>query len=101
MGNAPYCMSDINSANFTDYADGIKPDVELDEAFTYIDSQTVLPVEMFPLGDPNERLFKAAIDQINGNTTISRSLDVPTVAYKKAPFNSIDRKATGSVIINK
>lgn len=97
----PIVCQIYNSANFTDYANGIKPDVELDEAFTYIDSQTVSPVEIFPLGDPNERLFKAAIDLIDGTTTISRSLNTPTVTYKKAPFNSIDRKATGSVVINK
>ena len=57
---------------------------------------------MFPLGDPNEHLFKAAIDLIDGKNTLTRSIDAPgTVAYKKVPGNSIDRKATGSVIINK
>jgi len=57
---------------------------------------------MFPLGDPNEHLFKAAIDLIDGKTTLTRSIDAPgTVTYKKVLGNSIDRKATGSVIINK
>lgn len=102
MGNAPYRLSKYNSVDFTDYADGIAPDVQLDEAFTYVDAQTVSPIEMFPLGDPNEHLFKAAIDLIDGKATLTRSIEVPgTATYKKVPGNSIDRKATGSVIINK
>lgn len=57
---------------------------------------------MFPLGDPNEHLFKAAIDLIDGKATLTRRIEVPgTATYKKVPGNSIDRKATGSVIINK
>ena len=98
----PIVCQIYNSVDFTDYADGIVPDVQLDEAFTYVDAQTVSPIEMFPLGDPNEHLFKAAIDLIDGKNTLTRSIDAPgTVAYKKVPGNSIDRKATGSVIINK
>lgn len=98
----PIVCQIYNSVGFTDYAAGITPDVQLDEAFTYVDAQTVSPIEMFPLGDPNERLFKAAINLIDGTSTLSRSIDAPnTVTYKKVPGSSIDRKATGSVIINK
>lgn len=97
----PIVCQIYNSANFTNYADGIEPDVELDERGEIVKPNTIAIGQIFPLGDPNERLFKAAIDLIDGTTTISRSLNTPTVTYKKAPFNSIDRKATGSVVINK
>lgn len=89
-----------NSDGFTDYADGIRPDKELMEAFVFADDQTVTPVEVFPLGDLNERMLKAAIEMIDG-TPDTRSIEASgSVSFKKTPINSIDRKATGSVIIN-
>ena len=98
----PIVCQIYNSVDFTDYADGIEPDVELDEAFIPVDSKTVRPVEIFPLGDPNERLLKAALKLIDGTSATMRSISAPgTATYRKAPVNSIDRKATGSVIINK
>lgn len=98
----PIVCQIYNSEDFTDYADGITPDVEADERGEIVKPNSLRVAEIFPLGDSNERLFKAAIDLIDGKTTLTRSIDAPgTVAYKKVPGNSIDRKATGSVIINK
>ena len=98
----PIVCQIYNSEDFTDYADGITPDVEADERGEIVKPNSLRIAEIFPLGDSNERLLKAAIDLIDGKTTLTRSIDAPgTVAYKKVPGNSIDRKATGSVIINK
>lgn len=98
----PIVCQIYNSEDFTDYADGITPDVEADERGEIVKPNSLRIAEIFPLGDSNERLLKAAIDLIDGKTTLTRSIDEPgTVTYKKVLGNSIDRKATGSVIINK
>lgn len=45
-----------NSAGFSDYADGLMPDIELDEDITNLGT----------LGDPSEPLFARAIQEITG-----------------------------------
>ncbi|WP_291528292.1 S41 family peptidase [Bacteroides sp. UBA939] len=97
----PIVCKIYNSTGFTEYEDGIEPDVELNEAFIPVAPRVVEPTEVLPLGNPEERLLKAAIDLIDETTTKTRSTDTPgMVTYRKAPINSIDRKATGSVIID-
>lgn len=109
-----------NKDGFTDYASGFKPGtykkgegipaadekLYIDEAFDYqvINGQTyAVRTEILPLGDPNERMLKAALDMIapdKDQKTRSTASTISTKAYKKVPFNSIDRKATNGVIID-
>lgn len=115
VGSVPYTSDDkqwkmhpiigkiYNSENKSEYAKGFAPDVDLDEAYVPVPNKpnTVRPIEVLPLGDPNERLLLAAISLIDGTATASRSTQLyngPT--YKIAPINSIDRKASNGVIMN-
>lgn len=104
-----------NSLGFTDYSDGFVPGrynanglVEtgntIDEAFDYeiingIEYASL--TETFPLGDENERLLKAALNMIDGTSLLSKETRSPEVkTFRKAPFKSIDRKASKAVVID-
>lgn len=50
----PLILKSVNSAGFTDYANGIEPDIEVQENYS----------NLGVLGDPNEPLLSAALDQI-------------------------------------
>jgi len=53
----PLILKSVNANGFTDYVDGLTPDIEINEDFSNLGI----------LGDPNETLLKAAIDNILGN----------------------------------
>ncbi len=55
----PLVLKLINSAGVTDYFDGLAPDILIEENLT----------DLGTLGDPNEPLLKAALDNISGTTT--------------------------------
>ncbi|TWV15538.1 PDZ domain-containing protein [Bacteroidaceae bacterium HV4-6-C5C] len=101
----PIVCQIYNSQDYTDYASGFSPDLELNEAFEYVNENTVNPVVMYDLGDINERMLKAAINIIDGNGySISRSRGLSTTnnySFKKSFYSSINRKATNGVIIDR
>jgi Periplasmic protease len=111
VGSLPYTSEDknwemhpivcqiYNSDNFTDYANGFPPDYELNEAFEYVSSTTVTLVQLFPLGDENERMLNAALRLIDDSYTV-RSTRSASAKYEGPVFRSIDRKATNGVVIN-
>lgn len=53
----PLVLKTVNANGFTDYVEGLTPDIEIDEDFSNLGT----------LGDLNEPLLKAAIDDILGN----------------------------------
>ncbi|MDY8138895.1 S41 family peptidase [Aquimarina sp. 2201CG5-10] len=55
----PLVFRSLNSVGFTDFFGGFIPEIEVSEDFTNLGT----------LGDPNEPLLKAAIDDILGNRT--------------------------------
>lgn len=58
----PLVLRSINSVGFTDYFGGFTPEIEVAEDFSNLGT----------LGDPNEPLLKAAIDDILGNRSPSK-----------------------------
>jgi C-terminal processing protease CtpA/Prc len=54
----PICIQVFNKDGFSDYTQGFDPDIEVNEAFYWNDLK--------PLGDRNEALLKAALDDIAG-----------------------------------
>ena len=61
----PITFKILNAKDFTDYADGLEPDHYVEEFWDVIHSGTGVIHE---LGDPNERLLKAALTLIDGGT---------------------------------
>jgi len=53
----PLILKSVNANGFTDYVDGLTPTIEVNEDYSNLGE----------LGDPNESLLKAAIDDILGN----------------------------------
>lgn len=102
----PIVCQIYNSKDFTDYAYGFKPDINnINEAFAYVATNTVEPVRMYELGNPNEWMLNIAVNMIDGvsaNAAMSRAVTIGNkVTFQKAPYNSISRKATNGVIIDK
>ncbi len=62
----PLVLKSINSAGFTDYFDGFTPEVALEEDYTNLGI----------LGDENEPLLKAALDNITGAVRGKQKSDV-------------------------
>ncbi|WP_378188331.1 S41 family peptidase [Aquimarina sp. W85] len=52
----PLVLKSVNAVGFTDYFEGFAPDIEIAEDYTNLGI----------LGDPNERLLKAALNDIQG-----------------------------------
>lgn len=69
----PLVLKSLNSVGFTDYFDGLAPDVTINEDFA----------NLGVLGDPSERLLRACLDDIVQN---GRTSGVPTQAI---PYNEI------------
>ncbi len=61
----PIVSKVLNSEFFGDYALGLEPDIELRESDVFYDLK--------PLGDPNEYLLKAALDDIQNLGTVART----------------------------
>lgn len=96
-GMQPIIVKLYNSQNQADYDEGFAPDI--------VDQDNVL--EVYPLGDVNERLFSRAIDHIIGGTTGRKSIkgkqsgkEIGTSAdFKRGAYNLImnDRITKGWV----
>lgn len=56
----PLVLKSINSAGVTDYFDGFAPEIEISEDYTNLGI----------IGDPNEPMLKAALDDIRGTRSI-------------------------------
>lgn len=68
-----------NSVGFTDYIDGIEPDIEIDE-LDYLG-------DFKPLGDPSEPLLAEALNTITGVARVSRRED----SGREEIFSSLER----------
>ncbi|MDH7444088.1 S41 family peptidase [Aquimarina sp. 2201CG14-23] len=79
----PLVLRSINSVGFTDYFGGFTPEIEIDEDFS----------NLGVLGDPNEPLLKAAIDDILGNKSSSKynGLQLETVGESKMVLPTFQR----------
>ncbi|MDQ7918540.1 S41 family peptidase [Mesonia sp. MT50] len=72
----PLILKSVNANGFTDYVDGLAPDIEIDEDFSSLGI----------LGDPNETLLKTAIDDILGNgrpSARNQQIDLKNVGESK------------------
>jgi len=87
----PLVLRSLNSAGVTDYFGGFVPEIEISEDFS----------DLGTIGDPDEPLLKAAIDNILGNRSISKnnSIELETIGESKmhAPnyqrmYKSLDEK---------
>ncbi len=76
----PIVLKIANSENFSDYTDGLEPDITLKESFSNLGE----------LGDPNEPLLQRALSEISGTTTaksgvvhhpITHTLPLPQDAF--------------------
>lgn len=97
----PIVCQIYNVKGQSDYANGFTPDVELNEAFVYVNPGEVEIQNVLPLGDSDERLLNAALLMIDG-THIATDYGTRATgikSYQKANIHSIDRKATNGVII--
>ncbi|MGY3794298.1 S41 family peptidase [uncultured Aquimarina sp.] len=79
----PLVLRSLNSVGFTDYFGGFTPEIELAEDFSNLGT----------LGDPNEPLLKAAIDNILGNriSTNAKSLTLETIGESKMTLPNYQR----------
>ncbi|GAA0728205.1 hypothetical protein GCM10009430_37130 [Aquimarina litoralis] len=79
----PLVLRSLNSVGFTDYFGGFTPEIELAEDFSNLGT----------LGDPNEPLLKAAIDNILGNriNTNAKSLTLETIGESKMKLPNYQR----------
>ncbi|MDR0893801.1 MAG: hypothetical protein LBN06_00635 [Prevotellaceae bacterium] len=85
-----------NSEGNGNYSNGLIPDQTLSEVFEYNDKGNVSEIHpVFPLGDPNERLFNAALNAINGQTRAIRP-----EAWAPAA-NNLQFQVVGSTLIRK
>lgn len=107
-----------NKNNFTEYSEGFTPGlyeknkglpkeegVYIDEAFEYEvtnNGRLVDLLDIYPLGEENERMLKVALEMIDGTykATSTRSSDLLKKSAKQKIFNSIDRKAINSIILD-
>ncbi|ADB37933.1 S41 family peptidase [Spirosoma linguale] len=85
-GMQPIVFKSYNNAGQSDYSTGFTPNIEVDET-----------MPLLPLGDTNENLLNAALNQISGNVAGGRRAAV------RNPFiqmgSSIQRKAGGQSMI--
>jgi C-terminal processing protease CtpA/Prc len=119
VGSMPYDTSDgkwimhpivsriSNSAGFSDYSDGFPPDYELYE-FYELQGGGAFPLDsrdIYPLGDPKERMFAAALTHIDTGSitraTTTRTLVPPSGRYKVIQNVSALRKPTNGVILDR
>lgn len=79
----PLVLRSLNSVGFTDYFGGFTPEIELAEDFSNLGT----------LGDPNEPLLKAAIDNILGNriSANAKSLTLETIGESKMTLPNYQR----------
>ncbi len=87
----PICFKSSNSNDVTDFVNGLAPDYHVEEDYT----------NLLPFGNPDEPLFKAAIDLIEGNTPgvqkdLKSSLHFKSskelVPFKNEMYLTIDKK---------
>ena len=78
-----------NSAGFSDYADGLIPDIELDEDIT----------DLGTLGDANEPLLARAIQEITG-TSAKRSFEVQMPSNIISSSKLFDERKTALIMDN-
>ena len=71
----PLVLKEVNSAGFTDFVDGLEPDITLAEDYSNLGI----------LGDPNEPLLAAALNGISGFTVENPS---PS-AFRNTTFNEL------------
>ncbi|WP_299248591.1 S41 family peptidase [uncultured Aquimarina sp.] len=76
----PLVLRSINSAGFTDYFGGFVPEIEVAEDYSNLGT----------LGDPNEPLLKAAIDDILGNRSQSKYYTIQLEAIGESKMNKPD-----------
>jgi len=72
----PLILKSVNANGFTDYINGLIPDIEVNEDFS----------DLGELGNPNETLLKTAIDDILGNgrpSARSQPLNLKSVGESK------------------
>ncbi|MBW1298100.1 S41 family peptidase [Aquimarina litoralis] len=82
----PLVLRSLNSVGFTDYFAGFVPEIEVAEDFS----------NLGVLGDPNEPLLKAAIDNILGNRTAFNynNLELEMVGESKMKLPNYQRMYT-------
>lgn len=101
----PITSKIFNSADKSDYSNGWIPKVKMGDTFDYDDDGNVTSiVDIYDLGDPNERLLKTALEIIDGKsydeiTTKSYTYPIEKV-LGRGTINSLDRKATNGVIVD-
>jgi hypothetical protein len=76
--NDPYAMQPIvvkfsNSADVTDFVDGLVPDIKAEEDIA----------NLLPFGDPNETLLSAVLSDISGTGIVSQTLKSARMGLKK------------------
>ena len=97
----PITSKIFNSKGKSDYANGLAPTIMKGDVFDYDNEGYVTPQEyLYDLGDPNERLLKIALEEIDG----LRGRSSYTVGTSTRTFiegeSSLNRKAYNSVIID-
>ncbi|AZQ44154.1 S41 family peptidase [Nonlabens ponticola] len=85
----PLVYRSVNSAGNTDYFDGLEPDIELVEEIDNLGT----------LGDPNERLLRACLDDIIDGSVISSFPTRPRILFNKVS-SSNDLKLLGNDMWN-
>lgn len=86
-GIQPIISQVQNSAGFSDYADGLVPDIELDEDVT----------NLGPLGDPNEPLLARAIQEITG-ASARRSFEVQMPSNLMSSSKLFDERKSALIV---
>lgn len=101
----PITSKIFNSADKSDYSNGWIPNVNMGDTFDYDSNGNITSiVDIYDLGDPNERLLKAALEIIDGKSydgiTVRGDTHSINKVLEKGAINSLDRKATNGVIID-
>ena len=90
-GIQPIVLRYANSMGVTDFKDGFAPDIEIeDDLFAAL-----------PLGDKNEPLLKAAIEDITGTTIVaqkSAKINVPDHTFFDRGFSKFDKNKREMVL---
>ncbi|MFD2432634.1 S41 family peptidase [Mesonia maritima] len=76
----PLILKSVNANGFTDYIDGLSPDVEQQEDYFNLGT----------LGDPEEPLLQTAINQINGGRPFIPSPEQDFISIGESKMNNLN-----------